>query len=183
MTDQYPVNFSVDFDRQQLTTYYRVHIYSYWAVALSFVGFITGANCANYAIQRGHHTFGGSMLYFLFYIGSGVIVGMLLAIPAYYVLGHRLAVKHANRLEVTVEGPFLRVRQNYPWISDRKIHFRNIVDYTTVQGPFLRRFNLFALHMATTSTGLGSTITVLGVKDCYKVQDMLSEVDQLRENS
>ena len=106
---------------------------------------------------------------------------VLLAGTCYLVFSRWRATRWATSLEVTVEGPFLHVRENRLWATDRKVHFREIVDYATRQTALMRRCGLHELRMNTRG-GLSSIIIIPGVKDAVAVRDMLIEIDRLREN-
>jgi hypothetical protein len=66
--------------------------------------------------------------------------------------------------------------------SDRKLHFRAMVDYAVVQDPLMRLFAISALQMTTTGAGQSSTIIVPGVTHCESVRDLLSQIDRCRED-
>jgi len=112
----------------------------------------------------------------------GIGVWMSVALLIYFVFFHRSAARRAASLVVTVEGPFLRVRQDGAFSMDRKLHFRAIVDYATLQGWLMRKCGIHALRMTTTAGGQSSTLVIHGVKDCLKMRDILSDIDRLREN-
>ena len=196
MNDPYPASFVIEFDRERLTTYFRVKYLLSWGIGLpilgSAVGFLTAANALD-------HSSGPSVVWLLAgRIGAGLGVGFLLALVVYALFCHRRAARRAAYLEISVEGPFLRVRQRtYVRLSeqpnnssyngsyatsDRKLHFRSIIDYAVVQDSLLRRCGISALQMTTPAGGFGSMLCIPGVKDCLKVRDMLSEIDALREN-
>ena len=67
-------------------------------------------------------------------------------------------------------------------MSDRKLHFRSIVDYATTQDSLMRRFGIHALQMATTAGGQNTNLIIPGVKDCLRVRDLLADIDRQREN-
>ncbi|RYD45470.1 MAG: hypothetical protein EOP83_30905 [Verrucomicrobiaceae bacterium] len=100
----------------------------------------------------------------------------------YLLFHHRQSRRHAETLEVSVEGSYLRIRHGGRSTSDRKIHFRSIVDYDARQSSFMRLFGIHSLFMNTSGGGPGSVIVIPGIKDCLQVRDMLSEIDSLREN-
>lgn len=106
----------------------------------------------------------------------------LFAFLAFYFFVHRPAsLKAAAKMEVTVEGSFFRIRTYHFLHTDRKVHFRSIVDYATTEDSFMRYFGIAALELSTMGGGRFQTITIPGVKDCLAVRDMLSEIDRLRE--
>jgi len=115
-------------------------------------------------------------------VGFGVAVMALVAVCCYVSFSHRLAARHADGIEVSVEGPFLKIRENHFLQSDRKVHFRSIVDYSAIQDSLMRYFDVHALRMTTIAGGQHSNINAVGVKDCLKMRDMLADIDRLREN-
>jgi membrane protein YdbS with pleckstrin-like domain len=114
-------------------------------------------------------------------IGLGAGIAVVIATLLYFLLSHRWAGRFAAELHVEVDGDYLRIRQHACVVSDRKIHFRSIVDHATTHGPLMRRFGMEALQMTTMAGGQSSLLFVPGVKECAKVRDMLSEIDSLRE--
>jgi hypothetical protein len=109
-------------------------------------------------------------------------IALLIAVLFYLVSNHRLAWRLAASLEVSVEGPFLRVRQHLFVLSDRKLHFRSIVDYAVTQDLLMPYFGIHALQMNTTAGGENTNLVIPGVKDCLRIRDLLADIDSRREN-
>ncbi len=194
MNDSYPASFVIEIDREALTKYFRLQSLIGWVTALLFFGgafgFLRAVPVADkhVSVREATLTFAGG-------IGKGVGLGLLLALVIYALFLHRRAARRAAYLELAVEGPFLRVRQQTysrnniqqsptftHGTSDRKLHFRSIIDYTVTQNFLMRRCGIHALEMTTPAAGLASILVIPGVKDCLKVRDTLSEIDRLREN-
>ena len=114
--------------------------------------------------------------------GIGLCVGLLVALLLYLMLSHWRAKRLASSLEPSVEGAFLRIRENTLGLRDQKLHFRSIIDYTMTQDALMRYFGIETLVMTVSGGGPGSGIVIHGVKDCLKVRDTLSENDRQREN-
>jgi hypothetical protein len=114
-------------------------------------------------------------------IAAGVLIALIVAVLGYFVFSHRSADRRATTLELTVEGPFLRLRQHTAVLSDRKLHFRSIVDYAVNQDWLMRCFGVFSLQMATCAGGTNATLIVPGVKDSLKARDLLADIDRMRE--
>lgn len=130
-----------------------------------------------------HHTrsvtFGEGAMAVVAGAAIGFAISFIFAFLIYLLRSHRLARRHAENLELSVEGSFLRLRENATVLLDRKLHFRSIVDYQVAQDSLTRRFNIYVLQMTVIA---GAPLVVHGVKDCTKIRDMLSEIDRLREN-
>jgi hypothetical protein len=182
MNDPYPFHVPIEIDRVQLRKYLRAKWLLAWMLALSGFGALFGlAGVSKIAEQSPSVGQGFGIL--AAGCAGGLAVGLLLSVAAYFIFSHWLAGRMARGLEVSVEGPFLRVRQSTLVRTDRKLHFRSIVDYTAVQGGLMHYFGIEALQMTTIAGGQNTALTIAGVKDCVRTRDMLSEIDRLRENS
>ncbi|MEM9481823.1 MAG: hypothetical protein AAGA58_19405, partial [Verrucomicrobiota bacterium] len=65
--------------------------------------------------------------------------------------------------------------------KDRKIHFNAIVDYAVIHNKLMGKVGIDALELSTKAGGADSTVTILGVKDCHRIRDLLAEIDVQRE--
>ena len=182
MSDQYPSTLNIEIDRDRLRNYLRVKWLLAWVFPLSFFGGLFGFGSINKALDHGIVSRTDAVLLFLRGAGTGIGIALLVALFLYLLLSHRLASRLAGSLEVSVEGAFLRVRQHASVMSDRKLHFRSIVDYATTQDFLMRYFGIYALQMATTAGGQNSNLIIPGVKDCLSVRDLLADIDRQREN-
>ena len=184
MPDSYPETINFEINRTQLERYMnRTGLYVISLIFLFggiFFGFLRAIGAAN-----DMHFKSKDELY-LFLIGRmSICVGIIIvAIFCFYVLGiRRHSKRYATALDVSVEGSFLRIREYSKGLVDRKIHFRSIVDYSNIQSPMMTRYGIQSLKMNTTSGGQYSAITILGIEDCLKVRDILSDIDQQRERN
>lgn len=183
MSDQYPKELTLEIDRKGLRKYYRIGAFLVVMAASIVIG------CAN-AMGRigdglkeaGLKSINDLIFYTICGLAAGIGVSVVVALLIYFVFFHRSAARRAASLIVTVEGPFLRVQQHEVFSTDRKLHFRAIVDYSTIQGWLMRKCGIHALRMHTTAGGPSSMLTIYGVKDCLKMRDILSDMDRLREN-
>jgi hypothetical protein len=182
MSDPYPSNLSIEIDRQVLKKYLRVRWLLSWATLFALLGGLFGLASIGNALERSV-TSRGEVVFVIFKcVGTGLGISLLLALIFYLLFSHRVTSRMANSLEVSVEGAFLRIKQRAYITSDRKLHFRSIVDYTVMQDFLMRRFGIHALHMTTTAGGQNTGLVVTGLKDCLKVRDMLADIDSRREN-
>jgi hypothetical protein len=185
MNDPYPSTIDIEIDRAKLKKYLRVKWFLSWTGPLTgFAGMFGVASAIGAVLERGKSLAAGLVL-------AGEITGgaFLLSTCLYLILSHHRAARLAATLQVSVEGAFLRIRQDACIRSDRKLHFRSIVDYTVVQGWLMRRFGLEGLYMSTlggnpygAQQSYQNGLMVLAVKDCLKIRDLLSDIDRTREN-
>ena len=182
MSDSYPEHLAVEIDRQRLKTYLRTKWLLSWVLSLGFFGGLFGLASIGAAFDRGFTSWSAGVALVAKCVAIGIGASSLLALLLYLILSHRLASRFAGSLELSVEGAFLHIRQHTSILTDRKLHFRSIVDYATTQDLLMRHFGLHALQMTTTAGGPTSTINIPGVKDCLRVRDVLADIDHLREN-
>ena len=183
MSDSYPSTLSIEIDRPRLKSYLQAVGLLDWTAPSSFVGVFLGVAVGTtpkaQAIALHMPPLLNSLAIVAAGIGIGFAVGFLITFIPYLIFRHRRAARFAESFEVSVEGAFLRLRGHDTAWTDRKLHFRAIVDYEVAQSSLMRRFGIHTLLMTTLG---GYRIEALGVKDCFKVRDMLSEIDHLREN-
>ncbi|MDX1964030.1 MAG: hypothetical protein SFX18_12820 [Pirellulales bacterium] len=175
----YPENLTIEIDRDRLRKYLRVKYLFYFTPLLIF-GALIGFTSSIKTLERtGEFNF-DTLLFVLRCIGTGVGISLLIALSGYFGCVYFYCARYAYTLSLTVEGAFLRIRQHSEIFTDRKLHFRSIVDYTVSQSYFMRLFQIESLQMST--TGRNDNLSIPGVKDCLQVRDMLAEIDSQREN-
>jgi hypothetical protein len=182
MSDPYPSTLSIEIDRDRLRNYLRAKWLLAWTLPLTTLGAYTFGDVEKTLADSADASRSDVLLLALRSIGTGIAIALIIALILYFVTSHRLAARLAASLDVSVEGPFLHVRQHGISFSDRKLHFRSIVDYTTTQDLLMRWFGVFSLQMATTAGGPNTHLLIHGVKDCLRVRDLLAEIDRVREN-
>jgi hypothetical protein len=182
MSDSYPDHFTIEIERERLRTYLRTKYLLSWVLCLGFFGGLFGLASMSAVFERGIESWRAGVVLVAMSIAIGVGASSVIALFLYLLLSHRLASRYAASVELSVEGAFLRIRQHTYIRSDRKLHFRSIVDYAATQDLLMRRFGLHALQMTTTAGGPTSRINVPGVKDCLRVRDLLADIDQKREH-
>jgi hypothetical protein len=182
MSDSYPDHFAIEIERERLRKYLRTKYLFSWVLCLGFFGGMFGLASVGKAFDRGIESWQAVVVLVSKSIGIGIGASSLAALFLYLLLSHRLASRFASSVELTVEGAFLRIRQHTYVRSDRKLHFRSIIDYAVTQDFLMRRFGLHAIQMTTIAGGPTSRINVPGVKDCLRVRDLLADIDQKREH-
>ena len=180
MPDRYPTRFSIRIDRSGLARYYsRTALCGLlWVFGATgfFAGFCFGiAKAESLEIANVFLLIGLSLAYGAFFGSIGALPGWLI----YRLFFRTQARKWAHDLSVDVEGPCLRIRTAN---TDRKLHFRAIVDYATCQSSAHRKCGIKSLVLHTLAGGAASTVTLAGIEDCLRVRDMLAEIDASREN-
>ncbi len=181
MSDQYPETITIEIDRDRLRNYLRAKGLFSWALVLSLFGGLFGLSGVANALDHGLSSRAEGALILFKSVGTGVGISLLVALFCYLIFTHRIATRQARTLQVSVEGAFLRVRQHTAVLSDRKLHFRSIVDYATTQDFLMRQFGIYALQMSTTAGGQNTNLVIHGIKDCLRVRDDLADIDRLRE--
>jgi hypothetical protein len=183
MSDSYPDTIEFEIDRDALRRYLRFKWFLSWLAGLAFIGGMMGLMTV--ADRLDTHDYGG-MLEFLMLlargVGSGVIGSAILSTILYFLLSHRLAAVTSGSLRVVVEGAFLRIIRHGHVRMDRKLHFRSIVDYTTLESALMRYFGVMALQMTTTGGSNQGGLQIIGLQKCADVRDKLAEIDALRES-
>jgi hypothetical protein len=182
MSDSYPAALTIEIDRKRLRRYLCTKAFLGWFSPAAVIGGLLGFGSISKSLDKGNFSFGEVLALIVQSTAVGVLVAVVVVLPFFFLFGYRVASRLASTLDVSVEGPFLRIRQHAAALSDRKLHFRSIVDYATIQDSLMRFFGIEALQMPTTGCGVGSTVTIHGIKDCLKIRDVLSEIDRQREN-
>jgi len=182
MSDHYPETLSIEIDRGRLRAYLRTKWLISWALILSLIGGMYGLSCIGSALDGGVASRFDAVLIVVKCVAKGIGVSLLIALVCYLIFSHRIASRLASSLQVSVEGSFLHVRQHAATLSDRKLHFRSIVDYATTQDCLMRYFGIQSLQMTTTAGGQNTNLVIPGVKDCLRVRDVLADIDRLREH-
>lgn len=176
MQDKYPTDFSLEIERPALTRYYRASRRKELATALLWPflvgGFVLVLGLGK-TLPLGAALFLGA--------GSCLLLWQAVVALSHLLFIHRQALEEANALHVSVEGPFLRIREGGKSSSDRRLHFRSIVDYATLSDQTLRRHGIACLRLTTMGGCFDSEIEIAGIRDCLDVRDMLSEIDASRE--
>ncbi len=183
MNDPYPTTLTIEIDRPRLRRYLRVKWLLAWASPLCAIGGIAWAPLSLAFAQKAAQPQSLPLYDAILTLAAGGATGaagaFLLAFTLYLIRSHRLAARFAETLQLTVEGDFLRYRENADVLLDRKLHFRSIVDYAIAQDSLMRRMGIHALQM---TIAAGPGLAIAGVKDCERIRDMLAEIDRLREN-
>lgn len=179
----YPQNLEIEIDRVNLLKYVRFQRFFLWLGFFGFFSFLFGLPVTLNQFE-GKEAGGTGAIVSAFAKGFGITIvsGMVMAVMGYLIFSHRQARRYVESLQISVEGAFLRIREYGVGMTDRKIHFRSLVDYSCTQTRSMERFGIASLQMATTAGGQRTGIAIAGIKDCLKVRDMLAEIDSLREN-
>jgi len=181
--DKYPQNIEFEIDRPRLTKYWQLQSLAGYCSATLLAGlFAAGALIgdrfkASATASAGQYVLAG-LEFLLLTLAVTVALGVLL----YFALGHYQSKWAAANLRLLVEGQYLRLVTGAVFITDRRIHFRAISDYSTHDGPLLRRLGIKTLAFRVIGGNQPSRTTIPGVIDALKVRDMLCEIDAAREN-
>lgn len=182
MSDTYPESFTIEIEREKLCRYWRWYWLLQFGGVCAFLGSMFGMAWATSPRRRDEIQ---SMADVAIALGTGIGVGLVCALlfvgVVYVLIIHRQAKRYVESLEVSVDGPFLRIKQGVWMVRDRKLHFKAIVGYSYFQEPMMRQCAIGGIMLTTTAGGQQSVIRIPGVKDALAVRDMLSEIDRSRE--
>ena len=182
MNDPYPTTLRIEIDRPRLKSYLQIVGLLEWTAPLSVLGAMVGALVAMSPKAQAIALNLPPLLNIPAIVAAGAAigfaVGFLITFIPYLIFRHRRAAQFSESLELSVEGAFLRLRAHDRVWTDRKLHFRAIVDYEVVQSSLMRRCSIHCLEMTTTG---GYRLVVPGVTDCFTTRDMFSQIDTLRE--
>lgn len=186
MPDPYPEEFTIEINRPGLARYLRRAERIRIDVVLGTLGAFGGLFYAAAWVERieaSAATIAPLLIPALVVAGAalGALLGTFLTPLVYAVLSRKEVRRQVESLHVAVEGPYLRIRSQSSRTSDRKLHFRSIVDYSTIQDRLARRCGVELLQLTTMAGGQHTLVLIPAVEDCLEVRDTLAEVDRLRE--
>jgi hypothetical protein len=183
MDDAYPESIPLEIDRPLLQRYLRAKWLLFWLIGLGSLGAMAGfARAGNHLEESGRLSITEIAAVIARGVGMGLLYAFIAAVVFYLVLSHRQAARYARSLDVTVEGPFLRIRYELLARVDRKLHFRNIMDYSVIESAFMRHMGIAVLQMSVPGPQAQSLLQIAGIKNCLTARDMLADIDRLREN-
>ena len=160
-----------------ISHFLRVEFASVRAILMFLLGFTTFFVVSLFVVPLGleEHAF--------YYIIPAVVLAVASAYPigGLYAatIGRRRSTKRANGFKASVEGNFLRIIDGD---TDRKIHFREVVDYQTDRSGYPKTSTVASLIMSTTSGIQLGRLMIPAVIDPLATRDLLAEVDAQREN-
>ncbi|MFC7338402.1 hypothetical protein ACFQY0_14505 [Haloferula chungangensis] len=175
MTNTTPHTFEIAIDRDEFIRHHATLEAIAFSLLLSIVMFIVALFCQNLIVEETTHSW-LPMISMLACVSAAAIITFLMGCLYKRTIGHYRASRRADQFKASVEGAFLRI---IDLKSDRKIHFRQIVDY---QIKDRNDSDIGLLSMMTTAGGQqNSTITIPAIKNALATRDLLAEVDAQRE--
>jgi membrane protein YdbS with pleckstrin-like domain len=170
------------FHHDRLRRYLRVRGFVLWVGTLGMLGALLGFPAAGKKLDSPRYDVRTKLIAASRAAGIGFGAGALLGAFCYVALTHFRSSAEARTASLRVDGPFVRLKTGGFMHTDRKIHFRSIIDYAVVDGPLRRRFGLQTLQM-TVPTGVpNGLIQLTGLHDCERVRDELAALDAAREH-
>lgn len=180
--DRYPTEIEFEIDRHRLLRYWRIQaVIGCFGTTLPFAVLIGMAFFKIHLEGNPALSIGSRFLWLLTYAAAGTVAGLLVATVIYLVICHLPAKRASQNLHLMVEGPYLRIVSGGYFVTDRRIHFQAISDYTTHQGPLLRMVGMKSLSFHVSSP-TPSSKRVVGLTSPDDVRDQLCEIDAAREN-
>ncbi|MEM1083001.1 MAG: hypothetical protein AAGI48_02680 [Verrucomicrobiota bacterium] len=113
------------------------------------------------------------------WFSSLIVVSIIYTWIYMAVFGNRWSRRVVNAFQALVEGPFLRI---ITIDADKKVHFREIVDYEVSLTTGTMEQGISDITMRTTVAGQSPVILKLpAVENAIETRDLLAEVDAERE--
>ena len=177
--DPHPDKIEIEIDRDSLRRCLVARFSFTWALFMMVIMFFGIAIACSAVSDSG-------VIRGLQILGWWIVGSSTACIAGYFIFTHRRVMRVVKDTSICVEGSFVRVRTydliNGQW-HDRKLHFKVVVDYDIIEDDWMRRYQIQYLRLNTLSGGMASAIVIPAVKDCEKVRDLLTEIDQARESS
>lgn len=170
------------FDHDRLRRYLRVRGFILWVGTLAFLGALLGFPAAGRTLDSPRFDVPTKIIAASRAAGIGFGCGALIGAFCYLTLTHFRSSAEARTLSLRVDGPFVRLKTGGFTHTDRKLHFRSIIDYSVVDGPLRRRFGLQTLQMTVPAGVPNGLIQLTGLRDCERVRDELAALDAAREH-
>jgi hypothetical protein len=179
----HPESFEIEIDRLKLAKFWQKQ----WGLlaGMPFLGLGALFSLGVYLGPENRQDFDSTMgvvLASAIGISIGLAIGALLLAVVYFLFIQPSAKREAKALQVSVEGPFFRIKTGSKHIRDRKLHFKSIIDYTYYQDPMMKECEIGGIALTTMAGGQNSTIRIQGIKNALEIRDLLSEIDSHREN-
>ncbi len=118
----------------------------------------------------------------VFSLGVGIVVAIIYA----FTIGRWLPQKQSAALRYWLDGSTLRVDQGVYFLKRKAIPLERVTDVMLAQGPFLRHFGLWALHIQTAGAG-GQAVAeavLVGLETPQETRDeLLKARDAARKNT
>lgn len=170
------------FDHDRLRRYLRVRGFILWVGALGALGAFFGLPAAGKKLEISRLDVPTKIIAAARSTGIGFGCGALIGAFCYLTLTHFRSSTEARAFSLRVDGPFVRLKTGGFMHTDRKIHFRSVIDYSVVDGPLRRRFGLQTLQMTVPAGVPNGLIQLTGLRDCERVRDELAALDAAREH-
>lgn len=170
------------FDSDRLRRYLRVRGFILWVGALGALGSLFGFIAAGKKLESSRLDVPTKIIAAARATGIGFGCGALIGAFCYLTLTHARSATEARTASLRVDGPFVRLKTGGFTHTDRKVHFRSIIDYSIIDGPLRRRFGLQTLQMTVPAGVPNGLIQLTGLRDCERVRDELAALDAAREH-
>lgn len=179
--DNYPDKIEFEIDREAVCRYWQWQ--GWWLTCFFSLGltFLIGAMPFASHVEHHHHpTFRGIASAVVVYFLSAAALGALLHWTIYLCWVRRYMQLSADHLRLFVDGAFLRVISGAYSIRDRRIHFREVSDYSTIEDPRMHKFGLKLLTFRVKG-GREFGECIPGLTKADLVCNQLCEIDAARE--
>ncbi|MEM9017961.1 MAG: PH domain-containing protein [Verrucomicrobiota bacterium] len=170
--------FEIEINRDALVKYTRLKNFFLCGTVAVLIMVFAAIDAVFGLLEVGFH-FSLVILPFLVALGWSFLAW----VGFYFVFCHRRARSYAETVGLRVDGPFLVYRVGKAFKTERKIHFRAIIDFSFSESPLMRHFGIESLGVNVAGTPQAGWLTVAGVVKAREVRDLLCQVDAEREGT
>jgi hypothetical protein len=181
--DKFPEQVEFEIDREKLFRYRRRQSIYFCLGFPSLISLILAIAIFGGRVEKQQQWTIEQLVWMgLAYLAVSLAAAVLAGVLIYVVFVRRELTLAVRNLRLVVEGPFLRIVSGGSFVSDRRIHFRAISDYSTHESPLMQDYGMKLLSFHVCGDCDARSTTVAGLKDADNVRDMLCEIDAAREH-
>lgn len=179
-----PATFEIEIDRDAHCRQLRRQYFLASTICCALLGVFIGCGLIEWALGErfdSPQTYLGLVSRIAVTIGGALGIGFIVGVALYRVFLRSYCARAAANFSAHVEGAFLVLRSGWRTVRDRRIHFRSIIDYSTIETSFLRKMGVKTIAFSTPGAQQGTRNVIPAVRDADRVRDLLAEVDAARE--
>lgn len=179
--DGFPTNIEFEIDRQSLRRYWRLQgIIGCCIPGVLFSMLFAVAFYSAFLESKPEIRLAAIVGWFVAFLVGAIIAGLVAGTILYFAICHWPSELAARNLRVMVEGPYLRIISGSAFLTDRRIHFRAISDYSTHEGPLLKKLGMKSVSFRIIGSQPSSQ-QLPGLINPDQVRDTLCKIDAARE--
>ena len=179
--DGYPTDIEFEIDRGALLRYLRIQAFVGCCCATVPFALVATAYFDTHFRVRTMINVPPSFSDVMVNVMVGLTTVLVVGGAIYFAWFHQNTKRESANLRLLIEGPYLRIVSGGFITVDRRIHFRDIGDYSTRVGPLLRLMGLKALSFRLVGDRQHSLQNIVGLVDAQQARDQLCDIDAARE--